>query len=244
MSNSFFRTSLIKKINQYYKETPTALRCIEYLREKYPFVLPTIDHIAYRFLNFENYRKFLKDVDPEFKEGGYLDFPLKKSDKYHKQAYWYTHDVYSRMFTSFIEIPEEDLKLIQKIKESDLNQREKYSKLKEIDQYMAWTTFWGESINHMAFDLSHYPDPFEVIMKEMSDDLKLEMNIFPDNNPRNPMIMVSKDQLLRQASTKADKVDGIPKAYIEFVSRSKDSEGHYREGFDSFSANGIFESTN
>lgn len=243
-----FRSQLIHKIRAYYRETPTALRCLGYLENKYPFVKPTIDHMAYRFINRNNCNNFIKNADPKYVLGGHLVFPLKNTDKYPKEAYWYKHPFYSRMFVSFLDIEDtklKDTKLINDVLSANLTKLEKYNLLKNHDQYLAWTYTWGESINHLAFDLSSYPDPFEQIIGEMKHDLGLEMNQCNLNNPVNPLIMVSGDLLLQQASTKSDLVDGIPKAYIEFVHRSFDPlTGKPREGFDTFSANGIFESTN
>jgi hypothetical protein len=89
----------------------------------------------------------------------------------------------------------------------------------------------------MAIDLSKYPDNFEDIITKMVKDLNLNMNVFGSDNKT---IMISKDGLLKQCSTKSDVVDGIPKAYIEFVNRSKDENNNIRDGFDTFSANNIF----
>jgi hypothetical protein len=255
-----FRSHLIHKIRTYYRETPTALKCLGYLENKYPFVKPTIDHTAYRFINRSDCNQFVKNADPQYVLGGHLVFPLKNTDKFPKEAYWYKHPFYSRMFVSFLDIKDNsikdngikdnsikdhDIKFIKSILDSNSTKLEKYNLLKNHDQYLAWTCTWGESINHLAFDLSLYPDPFEKIIEEMKDDLGLEMNQCNLNNPVNPLIMVSNDLLLQQASTKSDLVDGIPKAYIEFVHRSYDPLiGKPRDGFDTFSANGIFESTN
>jgi len=241
-----YRNKVTTKIEKYYLETPTASKCLNYLKKRYPFIMPTIDHTAYRFLSCEKYRLFAREMDSDYHLKGYLDFPLKPTDKYHKQAYWYNHQTYSRLFASFIEISKEDEIRIEKLMESNLPRKGKYDQLKSMDQYMAWTVMWGDSINHLALDLSLYPDPFEQIIEEMAQELNLEMNDYHFNNPspNNPSIAVSQDGFLKQASTKADKVDGIPKAYLEFVSRSVDPrEGSRRNGFDTFSANGIFEST-
>jgi hypothetical protein len=242
-----FRSQLLKKIITYRRETPTAIKCLKYLEGKYPFVpcAPKLDHIAYRFIDSKDSSIFVKNADPGYILGGHLDFPLKATDKFPKQANWYHHPFYSKMFVSFLDISEKDKENIKSVLDSNVTKIEKYNTLKNVDQYLAWASIWGESINHLAFDLSSYPVPFEQIIKEMAEDLQLEMNQCSLNNPDNPNIMVSNDLLLKQASTKSDLVDGIPKAYIEFVYRDIDpSTGHPRDGFDTFNANGIFESTN
>ena len=238
--DKLFCKSLIQKIKKYYKETPTALKCLDYLRNKYPFIMPTIDHTAYRFMSKDEWLQFDSQIDTSYICSGRLDFPLKSGEKYYKTAHWYNHHVYSRLFTSYITIDKTNEKLIKEITNSDLTIKQKYDKLKDIDQYVAWTAIWGDSINHIAIDLSLYPESFETIIEDMAKDLNLSMNKF---NFQNPLIAVSQDGLLKQASTKSDLVDGIPKAYIEFVWRGYDKYGKIRDGFDTFNANGIFEST-
>lgn len=242
--NIKYRQLITQKLNTYYEETPTAVKCIKYLMEKYPYIMPSIDHTAYRNLSKHNLYNFEYDMDTKYECKGKLDFPLKEGDRYHKHAQWYNHPVYSRLFSSYIDISESDLVMIDKIWMSELTLQQKYNKLKEIDQYMAWTMVWGDSINHIAIDLSNYHESFVNIIDNMIKDLDLSMNIFSNNLDR-PYLMVSQDKLLRQCSTKSDLVDGIPKAYIEFVHRDKDPNTNIqRDGFDTFSANNIFESTN
>ena len=238
--NDVYRQKLEAKIHKYYDETPTAKKCIQYLMDKYPFIMPQIDHMAYRFLNEQEWKQYEKEMDSKYECRDRLDFPLKSTDKYYKHAHWYSHDNYPRTFASYIDILEEDKLTIKEISESNTTDNVKYDKLKQIDQYMAWTSIWKEDINHLAFELSDYPDDFEAIINNMVKDLGLEMNRYGKNGN---ILMVSQDGLLRQCSTKSDLVDGIPKAYIEFVCRSKDENGIKRDGFDTFSANNIFEST-
>jgi hypothetical protein len=227
------------KIEKYYKETPTAVKCLNYLMKEYPYIMPKIDHTAFRFLSKLEWQEFDGKIY-DFSCCGRLDFPLKKHDKYYKHAHWYNHRLFSRIFTSYINILDEDKETIENICNYDVSKEEKYNALKKIDQYLAWTYIWGEDINHIAFELSDYPDDFETIINKMKKDLDLTLNQFgKDGNE----IMVSKDKLLRQASTKSDIVDGIPKAYIEFVDRHSNKYGVKRDGFDTFSANNIFEST-
>ena len=42
--DKIFRNVLTDKFKTYYKETPTAVKCIDYLNNKYPFIFPTVDH--------------------------------------------------------------------------------------------------------------------------------------------------------------------------------------------------------
>jgi hypothetical protein len=228
-----------EKIEKYYKESPSAVKCVEYLMKEYPYVMPKIDHMAFRFLSKLDWEEFDKKIY-DFSCCGRLDFPLKKDDKYYKHAHWYSHRLFSRIFTSYINILDEDKEMIENIYNSDMSKQEKYNLLKKIDQYLAWTYVWGEDINHIAFELSDYPDDFETILEKMKKELNLTMNKFGNDGTE---IMISQDKLMKQASTKSDLVDGIPKAYIEFVDRSYDKFGNKRDGFDTFNANNIFEST-
>lgn len=240
--NNTYREILSQKFKTYFDETPTAKKCLDYLRNKYPYIMPTIDHTAYRFIDKNGWMDFDQKLDTMYICSGQLDFPLKDGDKYYKTAHWYQHHIYSRLFISYITIDDNDKQQIYEIYNSNLSKQEKYKQLKAIDQYLAWVLIWGESINHIAIDLSLYPEPFEKIIEDMATDLKLSMNKF---SFKNPLIAVSKDGLLKQASTKSDFVDNIPKAYIEFVFRDYDKKNNkLRDGFDTFSANGIFESTN
>lgn len=237
-----FRLELTQKITEYYNETPTAKKCLNYLQKKYPFILPQIDHIAFRSLSLREALNFDDQLDSQYSLMGQLEFTLKKFDRFFKKSFWYKHPIYSRLFSSYITIEDNYQHRINNIlNDQTLSKEERYNQLKEIDQYLAWTAIWDKSINHIAFDLSQYPDSFEDIISEMVTDLDLKMNPYPGSNSQ---IVTSQDGLLQQASTKADLVGNIPKAYIEFVNRKYDSEtGERRDGFDPFNANELFKST-
>jgi len=241
-----FRTELTRKIHTYYKETPTAKKCLNYLKKKYPYIMPQIDHIAFRSLSLKDAMDFDEILDNDYLLIDSLDFPLKTTDKFYKKAYWYKHPIYSRLFSSYIKIDcQYNLEIKKIIENESLSDLEKYNQLKEIDQYLAWTVIWGKSINHIAFDLSLYPDSFEIIINEMVKDLNLKMNIYPSSDSKsNPYIICSQDGLLEQSSTISDSINNIPKAYIEFVNRKIDpNTNQRRDGFDNINANHLFEST-
>ena len=120
--------------------------------------------------------------------------------------------------------------------------------VKELDQYLAWTYYWNEHINHIAIDLSNYGEYFSDIIEEMENDLDLNMNISENDGK----YQISVDSHLLQCSTKSDIVDELPKSYIEFVYREILPESKIKifptsvdrkEGFDPISANTIFKST-
>lgn len=239
-NNDDFKAKLEHQIHQYYNETPIANLCISYLMLKYPYIMPKIDHIAFRFLSKEEWLEFHNSMDNDFVCRDRLDFPLKSTDKYYKHAHWYSHPYFPRVFCSYIDVLDEDKDEINIINDTSMTVKEQYDGLKKLDQYLAWTTIWKDDINHLAFDLSDYPGDFEDIIGDMIHGLNLEMNKFGSHGG---IVMVSRDGLLRQCSTKSDIVDDIPKSYIEFVDRKRDESGKIRDGFDTFSANNIFEST-
>jgi hypothetical protein len=238
--NDEFRIKFEKQIHQYYNEASIPNLCVSYLMVTYPYIMPKIDHIAYRFLSKDDWLNFHDIMDDKFVCCGRLDFPRKSTDRYFKHAHWYSHPYFPRVFCSYIDVLESDKDEINIVNETNMTDEEKYDGLKKLDQYLAWTTIWKDDINHIAFDLSDYPGDFEDIIKGMIDELGLKMNRF---GKEGDIIMVSQDGLLRQCSTKSDMIKNIPKSYIEFVDRKKDKNGVIRDGFDTFSANNIFEST-
>lgn len=238
---TFFR----KGFKTYYSETPTAMKCIKYLNKKYPFTMPKIDHIAYRNLN--NVKKTENLLySSNYKLMDQLELPTENQD-FPRKAFWYKHQYFPRIFLSSISIEKLSPELIEKIKlpEKNINT---YNELKELDQYLAWTYYWNEHINHIAIDLSNYGEYFSDIIEEMENDLDLNMNISENDGK----YQISIDSQLLQCSTKSDIVDELPKSYIEFVYREILPESKIKifptsvdrkEGFDPISANTIFKST-
>ena len=123
-----------------------------------------------------------------------------------------------------------------------------YNQLIEYDQYLAWTYFWKNDINHIAIDLSTHPDNFNEIIENMEKDINLKMN----SDISDDKFQISFDGHLTQCSTKSDYSENIPKSYIEFVHREIlpcnktklfPSSIHRKDGFDALNANTIFKST-
>ena len=84
---------------KYYAETPTANKCIRYLSDKYPYIMPKIDHIAYRQLgNIKPLQKLLIDSDYHLMDK--INLPTENPD-FPKTAFWYKHSYFPRIFLFF-----------------------------------------------------------------------------------------------------------------------------------------------
>jgi len=122
-----------------------------------------------------------------------------------------------------------------------------YEKLREESEYTAWLYVFGYRANHFTVSVNAL-EKFTGI-EEVNDFLK--KNGFMLNGSGGE-IKGSEDQLLRQSSTLADKIDmdfaegkyTIPSCYYEFAQRYKDKNGKLFSGFIAGSADKIFESTN
>ena len=131
---------------------------------------------------------------------------------------------------------------------ADILPEDDVTALKKTDHYVNWTLAHGDAINHVALDLSHYPDDLKQIMDLISDDLNIRMN---DRGK----VQISSDGLLLQGSCKASTNTNAntndtgttslpPKGFVEFVQRKINPEtGEKRQGFDAFNAATIFDST-
>jgi len=238
------RKFLASGFRKYYAETPTANKCIRYLNDKYPYIMPRIDHIAYRQLgDIESLEKLLVKSDYHLMDK--IDLPTENPD-FIKTAFWYKHSSFPRIFLSSVGLNNLPIDLKKKLyMEKNINI---YNQLNEYDQYLAWTYFWGNNINHIAIDLSTYPDEFPEIIENMEKDLNLKMNSTNSGNK----FQISSDGYLTQCSTKSDYIQNIPKSYIEFVHRAVlpgnktelfPSSIHRKDGFDASNANTIFKST-
>ncbi|SVA60169.1 uncharacterized protein METZ01_LOCUS113023 [marine metagenome] len=236
---------LLSGFQKYYAETPTANKCIKYLNDKYPYIMPKIDHIAYRQLdNVEPLQKLLLDSDYYLMDE--IKLPTENPD-FPKTAFWYKHSYFPRIFLSSVQLDNLPKDLISKINDDNKN-IDTYNKLLEYDQYLAWTYFWKNDINHIAIDLSTHPDNFDEIIENMEKDINLKMN----SSFSKEKFQISSDGHLTQCSTKSDYSENISKSYIEFVHREIlpsnktklfPSSIHRKDGFDAISANTIFKST-
>ena len=242
----FMKKFLSLGFKKYYAETPTANKCIKYINNKYPYILPKIDHIAYRQLgNVKPLQKLL--IDSDYYLMDQINLPTENTD-FPKTALWYKHSYFPRIFLSSVQLDNLPKDLISKINDGNKN-IDTYNELIKYDQYLAWTYFWKNDINHIALDLSSHPDDFNKIIQNMENDINLKMNSDGSNNK----FQISFDGHLTQCSTKSDYIENIPKSYIEFVHREilpcnkKEifpSSIHRKDGFDAINANTIFKSTN
>ncbi len=122
-----------------------------------------------------------------------------------------------------------------------------YNKLRDESEYAAWLYVFGFRANHFTININALKK-YDSIEK-VNEFIKA--NGFPLNTSGGE-IKGTKEELLRQSSTLADRVkigfqEGeyeIPACYYEFAQRYKDKDGKLYSGFIAKSADKIFESTN
>lgn len=122
-----------------------------------------------------------------------------------------------------------------------------YNKLREESEYAAWLYVFGFRANHFTISINALKK-YDTIEK-VNEFVKTNGFLL---NSSGGEIKGTKEELLRQSSTMADKVkisfsEGeyeIPSCYYEFAQRYKDKSGKLYSGFIAKSADKIFESTN
>jgi len=203
--------------HKYVKFTPT----FRYIKRELFNNRILIDHIAHRSVNYQHPIDFYNTRLYTLKNDIY-NFPHMNV-----KATWMKSNC-CRVFISQYE-GKENFKI---------NNFEDYKRIKNENDYVAWTLLHGNDINHVALEVRDIHDIIEKIKRDGTIQL---------NNENNP-IKVSKDGNLLQASTIADKIyykfpDGeghlVPYTFVEFVERR-----NKREGFESENAKEIFKSTN
>ena len=138
-----------------------------------------------------------------------------------------------------------------------------YQILRSESEFASWLLVHGWKINHYTISVQHLPKPYCSLAQF---NKWLRSNDFCLNDAQGE-IKISADTLLLQSSTVAawkemEFVDdteqvirhSIPSAYVEFAERKilpqyqhltekEQKKEHYRDGFDTGNADGIFEST-
>lgn len=203
--------------HKYIKYTPT----FRYIKREFFNNKIIIDHIAHRSFNYNHLINFYQNRSYTLKKDIY------EFDNMNVNATWMKSDCY-RVFISQYKGNEKFV----------INNFEDYKRIKNKNDYVAWTLLHGNDINHLAIEVKNIHEIIEKIRKDGTIQL---------NNEDNP-IKISKDGNLLQASTLADKIyykfpDGeghlVPYTFIEFVERL-----NKREGFETGNAEKIFKSTN
>lgn len=219
--HSFFRNKLL----HFYRDTPQTGTILNHLRTVYPYVLPTIDHVAFRHVGPNPpINKMLLDFG--FEDMGSIPLSAPSPGEIQRKARWFQKPHMPTIFSSYADLAPEDDAM----------------SLRGTDHYVNWTLAHGGAINHVALDLSHYPDDLKQIMDLLADDLGIRMNDLGQ-------VQISSDGLLLQGSCKAVVSDTgtsclPPKGFVKFVQRKIDPEtGEKRKGFDAFNATAIFDST-
>jgi len=121
-----------------------------------------------------------------------------------------------------------------------------YEKMRLESEYAAWLYVYGFRANHFTISVNSLQTMSGI--EEVNDFLK--SNGF-ELNTSGGEIKGSREQLLRQSSTKAEKTDivfqegtfSIPACYYEFAERFPAKGGQLFSGFIAGSADKIFEST-
>lgn len=121
-----------------------------------------------------------------------------------------------------------------------------YLKLLEESEYAAWMYVWGFRANHFTIFIN-FLEKYSSI-EILNNKLKKEGYKL---NSSGGEIKGTKEQLLKQSSTLADKVEiefaegsySVPCCYYEFAERFEKAPGELYTGFIASSADKIFEST-
>jgi len=123
-----------------------------------------------------------------------------------------------------------------------------YLKLLEESEYAAWLSVWGLRANHFTISVNHLKK-----YSELSQVVGLLQGYGYVLNSVGGVIKGSKEQLLIQSSTMADKAfvlfpdqgeQQVSTCYYELAQRFKQKDGSLYQGFVPESADKIFESTN
>lgn len=122
-----------------------------------------------------------------------------------------------------------------------------YQQLLDESEYAAWMAAWGYHPNHFTVSVNHLENSHSL--QELNQKLK---DAGYKLNQSGGEIKGSKEVLLEQSSTMADKVELnftdktelIPSCFYEFALRHPMQDGNLYQGFVAANADKIFESTN
>ena len=246
------------------------------------------DHVAFRTMGVKNLG--INSLEKIFLNHGYVkrdnySFKLKKLN-----AYWYSHEEKNmpRIFISELkvdELSEESKKIINKytnqvtndpVDELDLDNVKEiigflskplwslpslvdFNNLINESEYASWVIYNRYYLNHYTISVHELNTNYNTLKKfnKFLDKLNIKLN------DSGGIIKKSKDGLLLQSSTIANKVEAtflnnetslISGSYVEFAERKVFSEfkniplediqlKHRRDGFEASNADKIFEST-
>lgn len=227
------------------------------------------DHIALRTFSFSSFN--LDSLAKPFLEGGYKVKGFYRFNEKKLTAKHYEHEkdaLAPKVFISQLEI-EELPKEIQVIIYNEIVNRIKqvpaahnlihagplwgtpdynvYLKLLSISEYAAWLYVFGFRANHFTILINH--------LRHFTDSAMVNKFLKQNGYVLNTIggeIKGSKETYLEQSSTLADKIEVefkdrkhlVPCCYYEFAMRHVMPNGKLYTGFNTDSANKIFESTN
>ena len=246
------------------------------------------DHIAFRTLGVKNLG--LKSFEKIFLHYGYKKRDFYRFNKKKLNAYWYSPPEYNlpRIFISELCVnelsnkcqqiigsyinniendPVDDVNL-NDVKEVisffrkplwDLPSLKDYKILLKESEYASWVIYNRYYLNHYTISVHELPEGYNTL-EEFNDFL---LNLGIKLNDSGGLLKISKDGLLKQSSTIANRVlakfknyeeSYIAGSYVEFAERkvlpeyaslksSKIKSLHRRDGFETGNADLIFEST-
>ena len=246
------------------------------------------DHIAFRTLGVKNLG--LKSFEKIFLHYGYKKRDFYRFNKKKLNAYWYSPPEYNlpRIFISELCVnelsnkcqqiigsyinniendPVDDVNL-NDVKEVisffrkplwDLPSLKDYKILLKESEYASWVIYNRYYLNHYTISVHELPEGYNTL-EEFNDFL---LNLGIKLNDSGGLLKTSKDGLLKQSSTIANRVlakfknyeeSYIAGSYVEFAERkvlpeytslksSKIKSLHRRDGFETGNADLIFEST-
>lgn len=259
--------SIFNKLWDEYRNTnPSANKIHKLLEDQGEKIVN--DHVAFRTYDIPGIN--LESIAPIFEKYGYIDKGDYLFEKKHLKAKHYEHKsdklapkvFISELITSdFSELIQNTAREVAEATLSHISNPDelifanvpwkkishsKYLQILEESEYAAWMYVWGFRANHFTIFINH--------LKKFSDIESLN-NYLKENgyklNSSGGEIKGTKEQLLKQSSTLADKVDvqfiegiyQIPCCYYEFAERFEDASGKLYTGFIASSADKIFEST-
>lgn len=234
-----FTSVLQRSLATYWSETPTATRVLRAMRDLGGGAEPQVDHVAFRSFDHRPLHDLiLSSGHYEKVEDIVLNRGLNLKARWYRRRADSGFDMLPRIFLSDYDLgndPEARALLDQHPPGADRS-HEAYQALSERSQYAAWAYLHPPmTINHVALLCN---GPFGGLR-----------NVAKGCGVEARRAQVSRDGLLLQCSTRADHVDGYPKAFVELVERKPvvtDFIGGnviLRDGFEGDNASRIFGST-
>lgn len=214
---------LTNKVNSYFDTSKIPNKCIKYLKKNHSLYDIKIDHIEFRTISIDNFKKLndlITSYNPYNCPNFYKrmdDFVIDKKSKsdIEKISTWYKHPQLPKIFLSYRHLNEYQQFFINLYNSKHFNKNDTYEHLKHLeDDYVPSTFLWEDEINHIGLDMSQYEtiEEFKYVVETMIEDLQLDMNS-SENLYQNQITPYE----LIQCSTKPETFNNLEKNYIKFV---------------------------